>query len=303
MDQSLDLWKDNPTRRTIEDFVVAVTTPGSPDFVPIADRIATFDNDGTLWCEKPAYIQLFFAIQRLKDIANENPAFLKQPNFLAAMNDDLAYFASLYPDDTRELMQIVFDTHAGMSQVEFERLANDFFTKAKHPRFQKLFKHLTYQPMVELIRFLEAHDFKVFIASAGGMSFVRNISEEIYGIPRERVIGTNVIYETHITAAGPVLHRKAGLTDPLDDGPGKPVNIELQIGRTPILAAGNADGDLHMLWYSQTQPHKNLQLLLIHDDEKREYAYTHGAEKVQQMADDHHWIKVSMKNDFLNIFE
>ncbi len=303
MDQSLNLWKDNPTRRTIEDFVVAVTTPGSPDFVPIADRIATFDNDGTLWCEKPAYIQLFFAIQRLKDIANENSAFLNQPNFLAAMNDDLAYFASLYPDDTRELMQIVFDTHAGMSQVEFERLANDFFTKAKHPRFQKLFKHLTYQPMVELIRFLEAHDFKVFIASAGGMSFVRNISEEIYGIPRERVIGTNVIYETHITAAGPVLHRKAGLTDPLDDGPGKPVNIELQIGRTPILAAGNADGDLHMLWYSQTQPHKNLQLLLIHDDEKREYAYTHGAEKVQQMVDDHHWIKVSMKNDFLNIFE
>ncbi len=229
--------------------------------------------------------------------------YRKQPNYRAALNDDLSYFASLYPDNTRDLINIVYDTHAGMSQSEFELKAGDFFAKAEHPRFKKLFKHLTYQPMVELIRFLETYDFKVFIASAGGMSFVRTVSEEIYGISRERVIGSNVSFETRITEDGPLLFRKAGLRDPLDDGPGKPVNIELHIGRTPILTAGNADGDIHMLWYSQTQPHKNLQLLIVHDDEKREYAYTHGAEKVQQMADDYNWLKVSMKNDFLNIFE
>ncbi len=190
-----------------------------------------------------------------------------------------------------------------MSQSEFEQKAIDFFTKAKHPRFGKLFKHLTYQPMIELIRFLEKNDFKVFIASAGGMSFVRTVSEEIYGIPRERVIGTNVMFETRITESGPQLFRKAGLRDPLDDGPGKPVNIELHIGRTPIFTAGNADGDIHMLWYSQNQNRKNLQLLLVHDDEKREYAYSHGAEKAQKMADDNKWLKVSMKRDFLIIFD
>jgi hypothetical protein len=302
MSTSLGLWKDNSTRRKIEEFVKKVTTPGSPDYVPPADRIATFDNDGTLWCEKPAYVQLFFGMQRLKDIAKINPSYLDHPNYRAAVNDDLSYFTSFYPDHLGELAKIVFDTHSGMSQPEFLQSASDFLATAEHPRFKRLFKHLTYQPMVELMRYLEAFDFKNYIATAGGMSFVRTVSEEIYGISRERVIGSNVAFDTQISHESPVIFRKAGLIDPIADGPGKPVSIELHIGRKPILAAGNADGDLEMLWYSQTHQFTNLQLLLIHDDEKREYAYHHGAEKVQKMAKDRGWLNISMKNDFLTIF-
>jgi hypothetical protein len=156
--------------------------------------------------------------------------------------------------------------------------------------------------MIELIRYLESHNFRVFIATAGGMSFVRTVSEEIYGISRERVIGSNTTFETHMTELGPVLFRKPGMLDPIGDGPGKPVNIELHIGRKPILAAGNADGDIHMLWYSQTNRYQSLQLLLHHDDAEREYAYDGGAEKALQMAAESNWQVISMKNDFIQVF-
>jgi phosphoserine phosphatase len=302
MSDPLSLWNQTATRQAILGFVAAVATPGSPDFVPPAERIATFDNDGTLWCEKPGYIQLFFALQRLKEQAAADPALLAQPAYKAAVAGDLAYFDSLYPGNLTELMKLVYDTHAGMTQAEFEAQAFAFLSQAVHPRYGRPFRQLTYQPMIELIRYLEANDFKVFIASAGGMSFVRTVSEEIYGIPREQVIGSNVAYETRLTDAGPVLFRKPGLVDPISDGPGKPVNIELHIGRKPILAAGNADGDIHMLWYSQTSPHRSLQLLLRHDDREREYAYNAGAEKAQQLAAMHNWQVISMQEDFLQVF-
>jgi phosphoserine phosphatase len=302
MSDPLSLWNQTATRQAILDFVAAVATPGSPDFVPPAERIATFDNDGTLWCEKPGYIQLFFALQRLKEQAAADPALLAQPAYKAAVAGDLAYFDSLYPGNLTELMKLVYDTHAGMTQAEFEAQAFAFLSQAVHPRYGRPFRQLTYQPMIELIRYLEANDFKVFIASAGGMSFVRTVSEEIYGIPREQVIGSNVAYETRLTDAGPVLFRKPGLVDPISDGPGKLVNIELHIGRKPILAAGNADGDIHMLWYSQTSPHRSLQLLLRHDDREREYAYNAGAEKAQQLAAMHNWQVISMQEDFLQVF-
>ena len=300
---SLSLWKNAPTRQAILDFVAAVTRPGSPDFVPPAERIATFDNDGTLWCEKPGYIQLFFAIQCLKEQAASDPALLAQSSYKAAAEDDLAYFDSLYPGNLPELMKLLFDTHAGMTQAEFEAQVFAFLSQAVHPRYGSPFKQLVYQPMVELIRYLEANEFKVFIATAGGMSFVRVVSEEIYGIPREQVIGSNIAYETRMTDAGPVLFRKAGIVEPISDGPGKPVSIELHIGRKPILAAGNADGDIHMLWYSQTNHHKSLQLLLRHDDREREYAYDGGAEKAQQLAAVHSWQVISMQQDFLQVFK
>jgi len=299
----LSLWNHTPVRQAILDYLAAVTTPGSPDYVPPAERIATFDNDGTLWCEKPAYIQLFFAIQRLKELAAADPTLLEQPGYKAAASGDLAYFGSLYPDNLPELLKLVFDTHAGMTQEEFETQAAAFLSQGVHPRFGVPYKKLVYQPMVQLIRYLEAHDFKVFIASAGGMSFVRTVSEEIYGISRERVIGSNISYETRMSEAGPTLYRKPGLLDPISDGPGKPVNIELHIGRKPILAAGNADGDLHMLLYSQINPYKSLQLLLRHDDGEREYAYDRGAEQVQEMAEKQGWQIISMKSDFLQVFD
>lgn len=302
MTLDLSLWNDGFTKQAILDYVDQVTQPGSPDFVPVADRIAVFDNDGTLWCEKPAYIQLYFAIQRLKDLAEIDPALLEQPGYKAAMAGDLAYFASIYPGNIPELAKLVFDSHAGMTQAEFEDQVKSFFSQGIHPRFGVPFKQLTYQPMTELIRYLEAHNFSVFIASAGGMSFMRPVVEEIYGIKRERVIGSNITFETHMTDKGPVLYRKPGMIDPLSDGPGKPVNIELHIGRKPILAVGNSDGDLHMLWYSETHCYKSLQLLVHHDDPEREYAYDNGAEKVLQLASDRNWQLVSMKKDFMCVF-
>ena len=297
MSKILSLWNDTPAKEAIIDFVNAVTDPKSADFVPEPERIAIMDNDGTLWVEKPAYIQLFFAIVRLKQLAKADPKLLDQPDFKAASTDDMAYFAGLDPHaggDTKELMKVVFDSHAGLSQDDFMLIAEKFFETAKHPRFGVLYKDLTYKPMVELVRYLGDNGFKVFLSSAGGMSFMRAVSEEIYGIPRERVIGSNIAFETRMTADGPLVFRGPGLIDPIDDGAGKPVNIELHVGRKPILAAGNSDGDLHMLWLAQKSGHKSLSLLLRHDDAKREYAYDNGSEKTLQMAKEHGWIVVSI---------
>ena len=303
MAEALSLWNNTPVRQSILDYVTTIAMPGSPDFVPPAERIAVFDNDGTLWCEKPAYIQLFFAIQRLKELAAADPALLSQPGYKAAASGDLAYFGNLYPGNLAELEKLIYDTHAGMTQAEFEAQAVAFLSQAIHPRFGVPFMQLTYQPMAQLIHYLEAHDFKVFIVTAGGMSFVRPVAEEIYGVSRERVIGSNISFETRMSDVGPVLYRKPGLIDPVGDGPGKPVNIELHVGRKPILAVGNADGDIHMLWYSQTSPYKSLQLLLNHDDGEREYAYDRGAEKALQLAAEHKWQVISMTKDFIQVFQ
>jgi phosphoserine phosphatase len=302
MTEPLSSWHDTPTRQAILEFVAAVTGAGSPHFVPPPDRIATFDNDGTLWCEKPTYFQFLFAIERLKEMAQADAALLDKPAFQAAVEDNLAYFAGLYPDNVPALLQIVFDTHAGMTQAEFETQALAFLSEHKHPRHGLPLKQLTYKPMVELLRYLEAYDFKVYIASAGGMSFVRTVAEEIYGIPRERVIGSNITFEPQMTEAGPVLYRKPGLVEPLDDGPGKPVNIELHIGRAPIAAAGNSNGDIEMMEFAEGSGRPFLNLLLHHDDAEREYAYDEGAERALQLSKERDWTVVSMKNDFRTVF-
>jgi hypothetical protein len=241
-------------------------------------------------------------LQRLKALAVADPSLLKQPSYKAAIENDMAYFNSLYPGNLTELRKILFDTHAGMTQAEFEAQALAFLSQDSHPRFGMPFKQLTYQPMIELIRYLEARDFRVFIATAGGMSFVRTVSEEIYGIPRERVIGSNTTFEPRMTDQGLELLRKPGLIEPIAEGPGKPVNIELHIGRKPILAAGNSDGDIHMWLYSQTSPYKSLQLLVHHDDAEREYAYDGGAEKALRLAVEHNWQLISMQQDFSQVF-
>lgn len=305
MSEILSLWKETPAKEAIIDYVNAITNPKSADFVPETERIAILDNDGTMWVEKPFYIQLFFAIDRLKQMAETDPKLLNQPYFKAAATGDLAYFARLDPHaggDVRELMNIVFDSHAGISQDDFILIAKEFLETAKHPCFGMLFKDLTYKPMVELVRYLGDNGFKVFLASGGGMSFMRTVSEEIYNIPRERVIGSNIAFDTRMTDEGPVIFRRRGLVDPIDDGAGKPVNIELHIGRKPILAAGNSDGDLHMLWLAQKSGYRSLSLLLRHDDEKREYAYDEGSEKTLQMAKERGWIVVSMKDDWKTVF-
>lgn len=305
MSEMLSLWNETTARKAILDYVNAVTNPESADFVPEAERIAIMDNDGTMWVEKPTYVQIFFAIDRLKQLAESDPKLLNQPSFKAAATGDLAYFSRLDPHiggNVKELMKIVFDSHAGMSQDNFMLIAKEFLETARHPRFGVLYKDLTYKPMVELVRYLGDNGFKFFLASGGGMSFMRTVSEEIYNIPRERVIGSNIAFETRLTEEGPIVFRRPGLVDPIDDGPGKPVNIELHIGRKPILTAGNSDGDLHMLWLAQKSGHCSLSLLLRHDDAKREYAYNEGSEKTLQMAEERGWIVISMKDDWKTVF-
>ena len=305
MSEILSLWNETPAKEAIIDYVNAITNPESADFVQETERIAILDNDGTMWVEKPMYVQLFFVIDRLKQMAEADPALLDQPHFKAATTDDQSYFFRLHPHaggDVKELMKIVFDSHAGMSQDDFMLMAKEFLETARHPRFGMLYRDLTYKPMVELVHYLADSGFKVFLASGGGMSFMRAVSEEIYGIPRERVIGSNIAFETRMTGEGPVIFRRKGLVDLIDDGAGKPVNIELHIGRKPILTAGNSDGDLHMLWLAQKSGQRSLSLLLRHDDAKREYAYDEGSEKTLQMAKERGWIAVSMKDDWKTVF-
>jgi phosphoserine phosphatase len=303
MPAELTLWNDTPTRQTIMDYVAAVTDEGGADYVPPQERIATFDNDGTLWCERPAPIQLYFAIEQLRRQAEADPSLLDQPAYRAAAEGDLAWFGGLYPHNVKAMTEIVFATHGGMTQAEFEAQALAFLNEQQHPRYGVPFRQLVYRPMVELVRYLEAHQFRVFIASAGGMTFVRTVSEEIYGIPRERVIGSSIAFETRTTDDGPVLFRLPGLMEPLNDGPGKPANIELHIGRKPMVAGGNANGDIEMLWYSETSPYRSLQLFLRHDDDEREYAYTGPAvQRAADLADQRSWTIISMRADWQTVF-
>jgi hypothetical protein len=181
-------------------------------------------------------------------------------------------------------------------------MARTYLETARDARFGMLYKDLTYKPMVELIHYLVEYGFKVFITSGGGMSFMRVVTEEIYGIAKERVIGSNIAFETQMTADGPVIMRKAGVVDPVDDGPGKPVNIQLHIGQKPVLAGGNSDGDLPMLWLAEKSGYRSLSLLVNHDDAEREYAYTTDTEQVMALAKEHGWLVISMKNDWKTVF-
>jgi phosphoserine phosphatase len=302
LNTELPSWNDTPANATILDFIEQTTDRDSQSFLAPADRVATFDNDGTLWCEKPAYPQFVFAMQRLKQLAVETPELATQPAYKAAIEDDLSYFTKLYPGDVPNLMKVLFDTHAGMRQEEFKLMAVEFLSNVQHPRFGVPFKECTYQPMVELIRYLQANEFKVYIVSAGGMSFVRSVSEEIYNIPKENVIGSSISFEVGKEEDRLVLLRKPGLVEPMDEGPGKPINIELHIGRPPILAAGNSNGDIEMLEFAESSGKPFLNLLVHHDDSKREYAYDEGAERALRLADDRGWTVINMRNDFRHIF-
>ncbi|MCB0045800.1 MAG: haloacid dehalogenase-like hydrolase [Caldilineaceae bacterium] len=305
MSEHLSSWRNGAAKQAILDFVASVVNPDLPTFVPLADRIATLDNDGCCWCEKPTYAQFYFAIARLKQMATDDPSLLKKPEYKAAYDDDMAYFVKLDPHmggNVDLLKSIVFETHTGMSDDEFCKMAHDFLTTAKHPRYHVLFHEMYYQPMAELIRYLQANGFKVFICSAGGITFIRSVAEDIYNIAKERVIGTNIGFETKMTDDGPVVMRTEDFLSPIDDGPGKPVNIQAHVGRKPIFAGGNSDGDLHMLWLAETNSHPSFSMLVHHDDEEREYAYDIGSEKTLRMAPEHGWTVVSMKEDWARIF-
>ena len=267
--RALASWNDGVARSQILGFVARVAQRSGPEFVPPAERIAVFDNDGTLWCEQPLQVQVFFLIARVRELA-ENDATVKQRQpFKALLELDLQTLLGL---GKQALLELVFATHSGMEAEEFERIAREWLARSKHPKFGRLFKHCTYQPQIELLEFLEQNGFKTYIVSGGGIDFMRACAEEIYGIPRERVIGSSnkLRFEMNGDRAGIV---KLAELNNFDDREAKPENIALHVGRRPILAFGNSDGDVPMFRYTKAGRGPRMALLLHHDDSEREVAY------------------------------
>ena len=301
--QALPSWSDGKTRQAIEAFVQRVTTPGSPDFVPPADRIAVFDNDGTLWSEQPMYVQLAFVLDRVKSLAPDHPEWKEQAPFNAVLNGDLK---ALTAAGERGLMELLLATHAGMTSDEFEKIVKDWIATAKHPRYGRPYTECVYQPMRELLDYLRAHQFKTFIVSGGGVEFMRPWAEEVYGIPPEQVIGSSIKLKYELRDGRPVLVRLPEI-DFIDDKAGKPVGIHRQIGRRPIFAAGNSDGDYEMLEYTTAGEGSRFGLLLHHTDGQREAAYDRQSafgklDKALDAAPQRGWTVIDMQQDWKQIF-
>jgi haloacid dehalogenase-like hydrolase len=307
--EPLPSWNDGKAKQSIIDFVAKVTEAGAPDFVPPADRIATFDNDGTLWCEQPMPVQFFFALDRVKALAPQHPEWKDEEPFASVLKGDLK--TSLAGGD-RDLLKLVAATHAGMTTVQFEQIVRDWTATAKNPRFQQPYIACVYQPMLELLAFLRANGFKTFIVSGGGIEFMRPWAEKVYGIPPEQVVGSSIKTKFVMRAGKPVLMRLPELNF-IDDKDGKPIGINQHIGRRPIAAFGNSDGDREMLEYTQGGSGSRLMLLVLHDDATREYAYgpaqglpvpKMGAftQSLHDEAKKDGWTVVSMKDDWKRIF-
>jgi phosphoserine phosphatase len=302
----LPSWNDGPTRQRILDFVAAVSDRAGASYVPPADRVAVFDNDGTLWCEKPTYTQGFFILARIHELAAQHPELATRQPYQALLSGDREYLAKI---GLAGIAQVLLEAHAGLTPEEFTAAAQQFLAGGKHPRFGVPFRDMTYAPMRELLAYLRANEFRVFIVTGGGVEFVRAASEELYGVARDDVIGSAVelTFERH---EGRVrLIRTAKLWGSPDEGEPKPINIQAHIGRRPILAAGNSGGDREMLEYAQGGSYPALCLLVDHDDAEREYAYeSHSAtlaesETILASAARLGWTVVSMKNDWRKVFD
>jgi phosphoglycolate phosphatase-like HAD superfamily hydrolase len=298
----LSSWRDGPARQAILDFVARVSTPG-PDFVPPAERIAVFDNDGTLWVEQPLPVQAFFVLDRIAALAPDHPEWREQMPFKAALDRDPEGIMAHGMDG---LARMVMATHAGMSTDAFAALVRDWITTARHPRFGCPLTDLVYQPMLELLGYLRANDFKTYIVSGGGIEFMRTFSEAVYGIPPEQVIGSSIVARYAVGKAGPELLREAELHF-FDDKAGKPVAINTHIGRRPIAAFGNSDGDFEMLEWTTSGPGPRFGLLVHHDDPAREYAYDRqpGLARLARGLEEgpaRGWTIVSMKSDWQQLF-
>lgn len=307
---SLSLWNDTPTKQAILDYVTAVTDPKNSNFVPEVDRLATLDNDGTLWLEKPMYVQFYHLIHQIGTVAASNPAVRSQQPFKAVYENDQSWFDRAAADfangDLTEVKLIIEggeEAFEGMTIDEFNTNAYDWLTNTINPRYNVPYKQLTYKPMVELIHYLQNNGFAVNIVSGGGRDFMRSVSEEIYNIPRSMVIGSEIEYKFAIDNQGKAqVVRTSEIEQPIDNGPDKPINIARGISRRPIFAAGNTDGDIEMLQYTKSNTDLSLGFLVHHDDPDREYAYDNGAEKALEIAPGSDWIVVSMKNDFKRVF-
>jgi hypothetical protein len=300
---SLPSWNDGATKQAIVSFVQRVTDKDGKDYVLPEDRIATFDNDGTLWVEQPIYTQLAFALDRVKALAPEHPEWKDQQPFKAALEGDMKALAA---SGEKGLVELVMATHAGMSAAEFQQIVGDWLATAKDPHFKRGYTHLVYQPMLELLSYLRDNGFTTYIVSGGGIEFLRNFSEPVYGIPPAQVVGSSIKTKYELVDGKPTLIRLPEV-DFVDDKDGKPVGINAHIGQRPIAAFGNSDGDYQMLDWTTAGDGPRLGLIVHHTDAEREYAYDRASsfgrlDKALDDAPDKGWVVVDMKNDWKQVF-
>jgi hypothetical protein len=305
----LPSWKVGKTKQAIIRFVEDVTQQGGPHYVPPAARIATFDNDGTLWTEHPIYTQLAFALDRIKELAPQHPEWKTKQPFKAVLGNDMKTLAA---SGEKGLLELIMASHAGMSTAEFQAIVTAWFKKARHPRFKQPYTELAYQPMLELLAYLRANDFKTYIVSGGGIEFMRPMTEAVYGVPPELVVGSSIKTKYEIKDGKPMLIRLPEI-DFIDDKTGKPVGINQFIGRRPVAAFGNSDGDRQMLEWTDAGDGARLMMLVFHDDAKREYAYGPAKglpdskfgtfpQSLMDEANKKGWLVISMKDDWKVIF-
>jgi phosphoglycolate phosphatase-like HAD superfamily hydrolase len=299
---ALPSWNDGKTKQSITDFVAKVTKEGLPDFVPPNERIATFDNDGTLWAEQPLYFQFLFAIDRVKVLAPQHPEWKEKEPFASVLKGDIK---GALAGGKKALLEIVTVTHSGMTTEEFEKIVKDWIATAKHPKSGKLYSEMVYQPMLELLAYLRANGFKTFIVSGGGVEFMRAFAEKTYGIPPEQVVGSEGKLQFEMRDGKPVLMKLSDL-DFFDDNVFKPVAIQSHIGRRPIAAFGNSDGDLQMLQWTGAGKNARFCLIVRHTDAEREWNYDVSPlgklEKGLEEAKAKDWTVVDMKHDWKVIF-
>jgi phosphoglycolate phosphatase-like HAD superfamily hydrolase len=300
---ALPSWNDGPAKKAITAFVTRVTATGGSDFVPPAERIATFDNDGTLWAEQPMYFQLLFALDRVRALAPHHPEWRDQEPFASLLKGDVQ---SALAGGDHAAVEIMAATHAGMTTDEFQQIAKQWLATARHPKTQRLFPEMAYAPMVELLGYLRARGFKTFIVSGGGVEFMRAFAEQTYGIPPEQVIGSTGKQKFEMRDGKPVILKLPG-ADFVDDGPGKPIGIQKFIGRRPIAAFGNSDGDLQMLQWTCGAAGPRICLYVHHTDADREWAYdrTSSIGRLDKGLDEamaRGWTVVNMKTDWRRVF-
>jgi len=299
----LATWNDGPTKAAITSFVERVTKEGSRDFIPVAERVAVFDNDGTLWAEQPLYFQLFFALDRVKAMAPDHPDWKTQEPFASLLKGDVK---GALAGGEHAILEIVMATHSGMSSEEFDSIVRDWIKAAKHPKSGKLYTQMVYQPMLELLSYLRANEFKTYIVSGGGIDFMRPWTEAVYGIPPEQVIGSSGKTSFEMRDGKGVIMRVSEVNF-IDDKAGKPVGIHQHIGRRPVMAVGNSDGDLQMLQWTCTRSGPSLCAFVHHTDAKREWAYDKDSSigrlaKGMDEAKARSWTVIDMTNDWDKIF-
>jgi hypothetical protein len=299
----LSSWNEGAAKKSITDFVARVTAQGGADFVPPDERVATFDNHGTLWVEQPMYTQLAFALDRVKALAPLNPDWKDKQPFKAVLEGDMKTLAE---SGERGLLELVMVTHAGMTTDEFAKIVSDWLATARHPRFNRPYTELVYQPMLELLAYLRVNGFKTFIVSGGGIEFMRPWSERVYGIPPGQIIGSSIKTWFEMRDGRPTLFRLPAINF-IDDKAGKPVGINEHIGQRPIAAFGNSDGDLEMLQWTTMTGGMRLGLIVHHTDAEREYAYDRQShfgklDKALDAAALNKWSVVDMKKDWKRVF-